>query len=92
MRKFIALLTKTKEKQLRMIGYMMTLTFFKLYAMYVKKLGQFFYHTKLFETCMFKYISSVESYKYLNKLICIKNSLSFLKSTLYMHSISLIKL
>ena len=45
MKKFVALLTK--EKQLRITGKMITLTFFGLYTVHVKKLGQFFFHTYL---------------------------------------------
>ena len=42
--KFVALLTK--EKWPRMNGKM-TLTFFQFYTLYIKKLGQFFFHTLL---------------------------------------------
>ena len=37
MKKFVALLTK--KKQLRINGKMITPTFFKLYTVYIKKLG-----------------------------------------------------
>ena len=40
MNKFIALLMK--ETQAGMNGKMVTLTFFELYTVYIKKLGQFF--------------------------------------------------
>ena len=39
MKKFVAL--QTKEKRLRMNGKMMTLSFFELYTVYLKKLAQF---------------------------------------------------
>ena len=39
-----------------------------LYSVY-KKLGQFLFHTSLSNLFKQKYISSVTSYKYLNKLI-----------------------
>ena len=39
-----------------------------LYIVY-KKLGQFFFHTLLANLFKQRYISSVTSYKYLNKLI-----------------------
>ena len=42
---------------------MMTLTFFKLYTVYIKKLGQFFSHALL------AIHLSVGSYKYFEKLI-----------------------
>ena len=45
MKKFVALLTK--EKQPRMNEKMLTPTFFELYAVYIKKSGQFFLHTLL---------------------------------------------
>ena len=41
-RRFIALLTK--KKWLRMNGKMMTLAFFELSTVYIKKLRQFFFH------------------------------------------------
>ena len=40
MKKFVALLVK--EKWPGMNGKMMTLTFFELYTVYIKTLGQFF--------------------------------------------------
>ena len=40
MKKFVALLMR--EKQPGMNGKMMTPTFFELYTVYIKKLGQFF--------------------------------------------------
>ena len=43
MKKFFALLTR--GKQLRMNRKTTTLTFFKLYTVYIKKLAQFFFHT-----------------------------------------------
>ena len=43
MKKFVELLTK--EKRLRTHRKIMTLTFFELYAVYMKKLGQFFFLT-----------------------------------------------
>ena len=39
------LVIPTKEKHLRMNGKMMTLTFFELYTMHIKKLGEFFFYT-----------------------------------------------
>ena len=54
MKKFFAL--PAKEKRLRINEKMMTLTFFGLYAVYVKKLGQFFFHTYSL-TCLKKEIS-----------------------------------
>ena len=42
MKKFVALLTK--EKQPRMNGKMSTPTFYELYAVYIKKLGLFFFY------------------------------------------------
>ena len=33
-----------KEKGAKMNGKIMTLTFFELYTVYMKKLGQFFFH------------------------------------------------
>ena len=63
MNKFVALLTK--EKWLRKNGKMMTLNFFKLYTVYIKKLRQFFSHI-----CFDKDTSALlKSYKYLSKLI-----------------------
>ena len=45
MKKLIALLTMEKEKTARMNGKMMTVTFFKLYTVYINKLGQLFFLT-----------------------------------------------
>ena len=42
MKKIVALLTK--EKWLRMNGNVRILTFLERYTMYIKKLGQFFFH------------------------------------------------
>ena len=61
MKKFVALLMK--EKQPESNGKMMILTFFKLYTRYIKKLGQFFFHTLLAIHC------SVSSSKYFKKLL-----------------------
>ena len=61
MKKFLALLMK--EKRPRMNGKMMTLTFFELYTVYIKKLEQFFFDTLL------AVHHSVASYKYFKKLI-----------------------
>ena len=66
MKEFIALLTD--EKQLRMHGKIMTLTFFELYTVYIKIRTIFspHLHVNLFkERC----ISSVKNYKYFNRLI-----------------------
>ena len=52
-----------KEKRPRMNGKMMTPIFFELYTVYIKKLGQFFFHTLLAIHC------SVASYKCFKKLI-----------------------
>ena len=73
MKKFVALLTK--EKRPRMNEKMMTPTFFELYTVYIKKLGQFFSHTLL------AIHLSVGSYKYFEKLISKvkKHVLGFLK-------------
>ena len=61
MKKFVALLMK--EKRPGMNEKIMTLTFFELYTVYIKKLGQFFSHTLL------AIHLSVGSYKYFEKLI-----------------------
>ena len=61
MKKFVALLTM--EKRPRMNEKMMTPTFFELYTVYIKKLGQFFSHTLL------AIHRSVGSYQYFEKLI-----------------------
>ena len=42
--------------------------FWALYIVY-KRLGQFFFHTLLINLFKQRYLSSVTSYKYLNKLI-----------------------
>ena len=52
-----------REKQSGMNGKMMTTTFFELYTVYIKKLGQFFFHTLL------AIHRSVISHKYFKKLI-----------------------
>ena len=65
MKKFVALLTK--EKQPRM-NRKMTPTFFQLFIVYTK-LGQFFFHALLANLFKQRYLSSVTSYKYLNKLL-----------------------
>ena len=49
MKKFVVLLMK--EKWLRMNEKIMTPTFFELYTVYIKKLGQFFSHTLLTIHC-----------------------------------------
>ena len=51
-----------------MNGKMMTLTFFDIYRVYVKKLGPFFFHTYSL-TCLNKDTSVLLSYKYLNKFL-----------------------
>ena len=61
MKKFVALLMK--EKWPGMNEKIMTPTFFELYTVYIKKLGQFFSHTLL------AIHLSVGSYKYFEKLI-----------------------
>ena len=61
MKKFVVLLMR--EKQPEMNDKMMTPTFFKLYTMYIKKLGQFFPHTLL---AIHRFVAS---YKYFKKLI-----------------------
>ena len=61
MKKFFVLLTK--EKRPRMNEKMMTPTFFELYTVYIKKLGQFFSHTLL------AIHHTVGNYKYFKKLI-----------------------
>ena len=61
MKKFVALLTR--EKWPRMNEKMMTPTFFEIYTVYIKKLGQFFSHTLLVIH------RSAGSYKYFEKLI-----------------------
>ena len=61
MKKFVALLMK--EKWPGMNEKIMTPTFFELYTVYIKKLGQFFSHTLL------AIHLSVGSYKYFEKLM-----------------------
>ena len=61
MKKFVALLMM--EKRPGMNGIMMTLTFFELYIVYIKKLKQFFFYTLL------TIHHSVASYKYFKKLV-----------------------
>ena len=61
MKKFVALLMR--EKRPGMNGKMMTPTFFELYTVYIKKLGQFFFHTLL------AIHRSVASCKHFKKLI-----------------------
>ena len=61
MKKFVALLMK--EKRPGMNEKIMTPTFFELYTVYIKKLGQFFSHTLL------AIHRSVGSYQYFEKLI-----------------------
>ena len=78
----------TKEKQLRMNGKMMTLTFFELYAVYIK--WQFFFHTYLL-TCLRKLLLKV-IFEQVKKLSIKTLVLIFLKNTLYMHTIPSIKL
>ena len=65
-----------------------------LYNVY-EKLGKFFFHSYvLINLFKEKYISSVKSYKYLNKLkVKYKNNgLNFLKITMYVSTIPLLKL
>ena len=66
MKKFVALLTKGKPP--RMNGKR-TATFFQLYTLYMKNQDDSFYHIILVNLFKQRYISSVTSYKYLNKLI-----------------------
>ena len=61
MKKFFALLMK--EKRPGMNEKIMTPTFFELYTVYIKKLGQFFSHTLL------AIHRTVGNYKYFKKLI-----------------------
>ena len=61
MKKFVPLLTK--EKRPRMNEKMMTPTFFEIYTVYIKKLGQFFSHNLLVIH------RSAGKYKYFEKLI-----------------------
>ena len=53
MNEFVALLEKEKGRTPMMNQKMMTLTFFKLYAVYIKKLRNSFFHTH-FLTCLSK--------------------------------------
>ena len=66
MKEFTALLTD--EKQLRMHGKIMNLTFFELYTVYIKIRTIFspHLHVNFFKK---RCISSVKDYKYLNRLI-----------------------
>ena len=57
-----------KKKQ-PIINGKMTPTFFPALFIVCKKLGQFFLHTLLANLFKQRYISSVTSYKYLNKSI-----------------------
>ena len=88
MKKFIALLTE--ERQLRMNGEMMSLTFFKLYTEYIK-IRTIFFSYLLLNLFKERYISFVKSYKYLNKLYvkCKNNDLNFLKKYMYISTIQL---
>ena len=61
MKKFVALLMR--EKWPRMNEKMMTPTFFEIYTVYIKKLGQFFSHNLLVIH------RSAGKYKYFEKLI-----------------------
>ena len=64
MKKFVKLLTKEKQPK---INEKTTPTFFQLYTIVYKKLGQFSFHTLLTNLFKQRYISSITSYKYLNK-------------------------
>ena len=66
MKKLATLLTK--EKQPTVNGKMMTLTFFQPWTV-AYRLGQFIFHALLANLFKHRYISSVTSYRYLNKLI-----------------------
>ena len=73
---------------------MITLTFFKLYTVFKKKLGQFFFQTSLL-TCFNKDKSVL--LKLINVLTSLKvnyenNGLNLFKNTMYMWTLSLIKL
>ena len=84
MKKFVALLMK--EKRPGMNGKMMALTFFELYTVYIKKLGQFFlYFTIHYSVASYKY------FKKLNKWSMETLALGVLK-ILCIHLIPLIKL
>ena len=72
----------------------MILTFFKLSTVYIKKLGQFFFHAH-YLTCLdkdvsvpLKFINTWKVYKSSRKTIGLK----FFKNTMYMHIIPLIRL
>ena len=54
-----------------------------LYIVY-KKLRQFFFHTLLVNVFKQKYISSIRSYKYLNRLISIKTFVLVFLKIIYM--------
>ena len=80
----------SKEKQLRINGKEMTLTFFKLYMVYIKIRRTFFPYllVNMFnERC----ISLAKGYEYLNKLIRSykNNGLTFLKNAMYVPTIPL---
>ena len=49
-----------------MNGKMMTVTFFELYTVYIKKLGLFFFQYLLIKLFKQRYISSVKCYKSFN--------------------------
>ena len=88
-KKFVAL--PMKKKQLRMIGKIMNLTFIKLFTVYIK-IRTICFPYLLVNLFKERYISSVKSCKYLNKLISIKTMvLTFLKKTMYMCTIPLTK-
>ena len=74
MKKFVVLLKK--EKQQRMNGKMMSLTFFELYAVYIKKNMTILFPYLLVNMFKQRYITYVKSYKYLNKSISIKTNIS----------------
>ena len=82
----------TKKKRLRTNGKMMTLTFLKLYTVYIKN-GTIHFPYLLVNLFKERYISSVKSCKYLNKLTIKykKNGLNFFKKTMYMRTIPLIE-
>ena len=60
MKKFVTLLMREKRPGIN--GKIMAPTFFELYTVYIKNLGQFFFHTLLAINL------SVASYKYFKKL------------------------
>ena len=89
MKKFVAL--PRKEKRLRMIGKMMNLTFIEIFTAYIK-IRMICFPSLLVNLFKERYISSVKSCKYLNKLISIKTMvLTFSKKTMYMCTIPLTK-